>query len=221
MKRPTSVLFDLNGTLLDPRPVGKLLPGPRGEEVVVESLRDAVAQAMVDTLSGEFRPFVEYLRNALQRQLLLHCMDVGPELAEDVALAMTTMPPYDDSARALRVLHQSDTRVGVLTNSAEGRAREALAHAGLDDQVEVVISATDVRAYKPATILYGEAVARLNVEPSDIVLVSAHWWDLAGAKRAGLRTAWVARTETLMPQTPSPDDQQTTLSEVAAAIAVA
>jgi 2-haloacid dehalogenase len=218
MTVPTWVLFDLNGSLLDPRPVGNALPGPHGEAIVVETLRDAVAQSMVDTLSGEYRPFVDYLRNALQRQLLLHDIDGGPDLSHSVTAAMTTMPPYDDSACALAVLHQAGVGVGVLTNSAQSRAREALARAGLHDQVQVVISAESVRAYKPATILYREAAARLAVSSADIVLVSAHWWDLAGAKRAGLRTAWVARADTLMPETPAPDYQGSTLAAVAAAI---
>jgi 2-haloacid dehalogenase len=218
---PTWVLFDLNGTLLDPRPVGKLLPGPHGEAIVVETLRDAVVQAMVDTLSGAQRPFVQYLRNALQRQLVVHHIDLGPDARDRVTAAMTSMPPYDDSAGALAVLEQAGVQVGVLTNSAENHAREALTRAGLHDRVQVVISADSVGAYKPATILYREAVARLDVSPSDIVLVSTHWWDLAGGKRAGLRTAWVARADTLMPATPAPDYQRTTLAAVAAAIAAA
>ena len=44
-------------------------------------------------------------------------------------------------------------------------------------------------------------------------------WDLARAMRAGLRTAWVAGADTLMPETPAPGYQRTTLAAVAAEIA--
>ncbi len=38
------VLFDLNGTLLDPRPIASALPVPDREAVVLASLHDAVVR---------------------------------------------------------------------------------------------------------------------------------------------------------------------------------
>ena len=39
-----------------------------------------------------------------------------------------------------------------------------------------------------------------GADPAGVVMVAAHWWDVLGASRAGLRTAWVARKEkVLMP----------------------
>ena len=60
------------------------------------------------------------------------------------------------------------------------------------------------------------------MSPGEIVLVSAHWWDLAGAKRAGLRTAWVsAKERVLMPGTPEPDFRAANLADAARSIASA
>jgi FMN phosphatase YigB (HAD superfamily) len=50
-------------------------------------------------------------------------------------------------------------------------------------------------------------------------MVSTFWWDVAGAKRAGLRTGWVARRErALLDTVPAPDYTGRDLADVAQAI---
>jgi len=55
---PSWALFDLNGALLDPRPVASTLPVADRQALVLASLHDAVVQGMVDTLSGQYRPLL-------------------------------------------------------------------------------------------------------------------------------------------------------------------
>ena len=47
--------------------------------------------------------------------------------------------------------------------------------------------------YKPAAEVYLTGARLLGVEPAELMLVAAHPWDLEGARRAGLRTAFVDR----------------------------
>jgi 2-haloacid dehalogenase len=82
-----------------------------------------------------------------------------------------------------------------------------------------VIASHAVRAYKPATSVYQAAAEHIGVPPAEIVLVSAHWWDVTGAKRVGLGTAWVsAKEQVLMPGSPAPDVQAPSLRDVAQGI---
>lgn len=49
--------------------------------------------------------------------------------------------------------------------------------------------------------------------------VAGHWWDVAGATTAGLRDAWVARTDVAHPTAlPQPEVTGADLAEVARAI---
>ena len=51
-------------------------------------------------------------------------------------------------------------------------------------------------------------------------MVAGHWWDVAGAKRAGLRTVWIGRDEgALLRTVPAPDALVADLAAVAEAIA--
>jgi 2-haloacid dehalogenase len=217
---PAWVLFDLNGTLLDPRPVGERLPVADGGALVLAVLHDAVVQAMADTLTGEYRPFAGYVAGALARQTRLAGLDLDERQLDAVARAMGRMPPFADSADALSILRDAGLRVGVLTNSARGGALDALEQAGLAFAVERVIASDAARAYKPAPVVYRTALAELGVAPADATLVSAHWWDVTGAKRAGMRTAWIsAKERILLPGTPEPDVQAPDLRAAAQAIA--
>jgi 2-haloacid dehalogenase len=204
-------LFDLNGTLLDP---GTIL---RADEALAHgALDDAVAQAMADTLTGEFRPLPGYLEAALARRGL-----AGDELAAALDRARR-LDPFPEAAEALAVLRDAGIRRAVVTNSAGGAAREALGAAGLEALVEEVVGGDEVGVYKPHRHVYQHAVRRLHAEPRHATLVAAHWWDVLGAKRCGLRTGWVARREReLLGTVPAPDHRGEDLLAVARSVAAA
>jgi 2-haloacid dehalogenase len=216
MTMPSWVLFDLNGTLHDPRPAASALPMADGEAVVLASLHDAVVQGMVDTLSGEYRPFLDYIHAALQRQLQVSGAELDSDSVEAVVELMARMPPFADSGDAIALLRDAGLHVGVLTNSGKEPATRALESAGLVTRIEAVIASDAVRAYKPATSVYRAALEQIGVPAAEIVLISAHWWDVTGAKRVGLGTAWVSEKErVLMPGSPAPDVQAPSLLDVA------
>ena len=51
----------------------------------------------------------------------------------------------------------------------------------------------------------------------DAWFVAGHWWDVAGASYAGLRTAWISRTDLAYPDAmPAPDVAGPDLASVAA-----
>jgi 2-haloacid dehalogenase len=82
-----------------------------------------------------------------------------------------------------------------------------------------VASADEVRAYKPDARVYRHGVERAGAPPGSVWLVAAHWWDVLGAKRAGLKTGWVSRREReLLSTVPAPDVTGPTLAAVAEAI---
>lgn len=211
------VLFDMNGTLLDPSGMAEPLGGGDEERrLVTEAFHEALLLTMADTLSGgSWRPLPEYLRAALERVLRASGRDPASlEAAIERAGALDAFP---EAQAALAKLREAGLRTGVLTNSSTDAAEHALESAGLRDLLEVVIGNDGVRTYKPHPGVYEHAAARLGADPDQLCLVAAHAWDVMGAKRAGLRGGWVARTERwLVPIVPAPDVQGEDLEEVAA-----
>jgi 2-haloacid dehalogenase len=75
-----------------------------------------------------------------------------------------------------------------------------------DLRFDCVLSAEMANAYKPAPEVYETAARLLGVQPAELMLVAAHPWDLAGARHAGLRTAFVDRPLEYGPGSPARED---------------
>lgn len=212
------ILFDLNGTLVDPA----VLAQPLGDSVAAEELvqgahDDAVMQAMVATITGEHPPFPTLIEAALRRRLTLSGGD--PDAAADAVALLGSMPAFLEAPAALERLRGEGLNLGVLTQSATDAADQVLRFAGLRDRLELVLGADETGAFKPDPRTYRTALERTGATAAEVCLVAAHWWDVAGAKRAGLRTGWVARRERVLLSTvPAPDVTGADLAEVADAL---
>jgi 2-haloacid dehalogenase len=213
------VLFDVNGTLLDPRALTASWEGaPPGLGLSI--LDQTVLQSMVDTMGGEFRPFTDYIRAALA--LRAEVLGLGDEAVEAGMRAAAALPPYPDAADALARLRVAGHAPSAVTNSAADAARAALGEAALLEHMHAVVGADAVGAYKPDPRVYRNALAVLGLDAGETWFVAGHWWDVAGAKRAGMRTAWIARDEgALLSSAPEPDVRAADLKEAAEAIAAA
>jgi 2-haloacid dehalogenase len=209
------VLFNLTGTLVDPTVMAQPL-GDSGadEDLVLAALDDAIAMAMVDALTGALTPLDQLVAAAMRRRLRLAG---GEEERAAAALElMGTMPAYLEVPGALEALRARGLRLGVLAQSSATSTDSVLRFAGLRDRFELVLSAQEAGAYKPDLRPYRMAIERTGTDAADVAFVSTHWWDVAGAKRAGMRTGWVARRErSLLDTVPAPEYTGRDLAEVA------
>ncbi|MFD7661831.1 haloacid dehalogenase type II [Streptomyces sp. NPDC059788] len=107
-----------------------------------------------------------------------------------LALSGRRLPPRPDTVAGLARLAERFPLMG-LSNASRPALLELNAHAGL--RWHQVLSADDVRTYKPDPAVYQLAVAASGHPPERLLMVATHAWDLRGAQRLGLRTAYVAR----------------------------
>ena len=198
------VIFDLNGTLLDPAP---LLDPP---EIPIAALDEANMMAMVTVLAGRETTFKPLFEAALRR---------GLERAgrEPVDVDLASMPAYPDVPDALQSLRDGGFRLAVLTQSAVEPSETAMRNAGIREHFEHVLSAPASGAFKPEDLAYKAALEQLGT--TDAWFVAGHWWDVAGATFAGLKTAWISRTDLAYPTAmPEPHLRATDIADVAAKI---
>ena len=106
--------------------------------------------------------------------------------------------PWPDVLPALERLKQRYL-LAPLSNGTVRQLANTAKHSGLP--WDLVLGADIFRNYKPAPKVYEDALALLGSPATRVVMVAAHNYDLQGAKRAGMRTAFVSR-ET---EDPSPD----------------
>jgi 2-haloacid dehalogenase len=100
------------------------------------------------------------------------------------------LPAWDDSVSGLARLRGRYT-VTTLSNGGFALLTNLVKAAGLP--FDCILSAEVAKRYKPDPMPYLTMARLLDVAPGEILMVAAHGWDLAGARAAGLRTAFVER----------------------------
>jgi 2-haloacid dehalogenase len=187
-------VFDVNETLLDLAALDdgfERVFGDRG--VRVAWFGQLLQSAMVATITGSYTDFGSVGRAALEMTAARLGVELSDDQREAVVGGMTRLPAHPEVPGALRRLRDGGRRLAALTNSTERVARAQLEHAGIADAFEAVLSADAVRRLKPAPEPYHMAADRLGTDPSGVLLIAAHAWDVAGALRAGCQAAFVAR----------------------------
>jgi 2-haloacid dehalogenase len=58
---------------------------------------------------------------------------------------------------------------------------------------DCILTAEQARCYKPRPEVYRTAARLLGLRPEQVMMVAAHNYDLAAARRCGFRTAFVPR----------------------------
>ncbi|MBV9196373.1 MAG: HAD-IA family hydrolase, partial [Solirubrobacterales bacterium] len=81
-----------------------------------------------------------------------------------------------------------------------------------DLRFDCLLSAELARVYKPAAEVYRTGVRLLGLEPGEVMMLAAHPFDLAGARGAGLRTAFIDRPLEYGPGSPRREDPEADVS---------
>lgn len=207
------VLFDVNETLSD---MGRM--AQHVEEIgappqlaglwFATVLRDGFALTAAGR-NPAFRDVAEgALRVVLADQVLNRDVD---DAVAHVLTAMQQLPVHPDVVEGVRGLAAAGFELAALTNGSATTASGLLERAGVRDDFAAVLSVEDGPGWKPAAGAYTRALTALGRNAADVVLVAVHPWDIDGASRAGLRTAWLNRHASPYPSAMLPADHEVAL----------
>jgi 2-haloacid dehalogenase len=198
---PAVVLFDVNETLSDMAPMAARFEDVGASPALATTwfaslLRDGFAL----TAAGASAPFAmigaELLRTLLPADELNRSLDAA---VEHILSGFSALPVHPDVPEGLRALAATGRRLVTLSNGSASVAEGLLERSGLTSCVQRLLSVEDAGAWKPAAAAYTYAAAQCGVQAHQMVLVTVHPWDVDGAGRAGLRTAWLNRSAARYP----------------------
>lgn len=196
-----ALTFDVFGTVVDWRGSiireGEILNREKGLTVDWAALADAWRAGYGPAMDRVRRGDLPWLSiNALHRMILDALLPqfglTGLDDAERDQLNRVwhRLQPWPDAIPGLIRLKKkfviatlSNGNVALLVNMAK--------HSGLP--WDCILSSELARHYKPDPAVYLTAAELLGLSPGQVLMVAAHEHDLAGAKGAGLRTAFVPR----------------------------
>jgi 2-haloacid dehalogenase len=191
-----ALAFDVFGTLLDVSAITKPLADVTADADGFAAGWRAKQLEYTFLLSsmGRFIPFGEITRRALRATAARAGVELSDARTDSLARAWTRLPPFPDVRPALERLRGGGS-LAVLSNGDPRDLQSALTFAKLRDLLDPVVSASEVRRFKPAPDVYRHLATRLDRPAKEVVVVSANAFDALGAKAAGLRAVWVNRSD--------------------------
>lgn len=204
-----ALVFDVFGTLVDWRSGIARAFRASGVPGDPEDLADAWRaryRPILDEVNDGARPwgdFDELHLATLEALLAERGLGVPDEERRRLVHGWHRLDPWPDVRSGLDALRRE--RVTATLSNGHVALLVDLARHG-DLRFDCVLSAEMARVYKPAPEAYRTAARLLGFEPAELMLVAAHPWDLAGARAAGLRTAFVDRPLEYGPGSPARED---------------
>ena len=192
--------FDLYDTLLDREStlvpaLGDLLESHGSDYDPTILLRRYLAMhfrdSMIDSLiPGPHTPFKEISRRALAYRLEQVDLDVPDAEVRAVIRRWKELEPYPDVDAALARLGEEYALVGLSNGDPD---MLAAVRPNFETALDGVVSVAQAGAYKPHRASYDLTCERFDVAPHEVVFVTAHTFDLVGAKAVGMRGAFLNR----------------------------
>ncbi len=189
------LLFDAYGTLLQ---VSSRIPGLSTEQQKVSEDIQALWRSKqleytwLRGLMGKFTGFNQVTEEALN--YTCHYYNMEDEALKQAILSIFKKPTaFEDSHAFLQQCKAEGFQTAILSNGEQEMLEKSIITAGIDEQIDHVLSANQAQVFKPSPKVYALATEQFSCEPSDIIFFSSNPWDIAGAAHFGFQTVWINR----------------------------
>jgi len=138
-------------------------------------------------------------------------LKVGPHFIKILSESVELSP----SAKAV-IGSLDGYKLGLITNGPSGVQWRKIQRLGIESWFAAIIVSGDLGVEKPDGAIFASMLAMLNVRPEEALYVGdSLYYDVQGAKRAGLWAAWLnPEGEERDPRLPPPDLELRRLSEL-------
>ncbi|QLE00352.1 haloacid dehalogenase type II [Galbibacter sp. BG1] len=212
-----AIFFDMNETLLNLNLLKEEFDKHFEDPYVLKYwFAKLLHSSTVMGIMGSYRNFGELADVALENVFYENSKALNTETKEEILGAFKKLPAYEDVKPALQLLKNNDFRLIAVSNSSKEMMQEQLSNANIIDLFNAYYSVDRVEKYKPFEDVYLATADKEGLKPPEIVMVATHDWDLFGAKKAGLHTAYIKRKEEIYhPFYLKPDYHATNLTDLA------
>lgn len=189
-----TVLFDMNETLLDLNLLKESFEKHFEDPTVPKYwFAKVLHYSTVMGAMDEYTDFGKLSEAALESLFSEKDKELTNEIKKDILGSFKKLPAYDDVPEALKLLRENDIKVVAVTNSSYKMVKEQLTNSGLIELFDSYYSVDAVQKYKPLKDIYQYVLKEETITADETVMVATHDWDLFGAKKVGLITAYINR----------------------------
>ncbi|MGA9288394.1 MAG: haloacid dehalogenase type II [Anaerobacillus sp.] len=198
MRHIKSFVFDAYGTLFDVFSVKEkceeLFPS-KGDQISQTWREKQLEYSYLRQMMGKYRPFSDVTRDALRYAV----EDAGAKLShsneEQLLAAYKKLNVYNEVPHVLKDLKDEGMTLAIFSNGSHDMLDPLVEHSPLAEYLDHIISADDIKQFKPTPASYTHALDSLELKREEILFMSSNGWDISGAKNFGFKTAWINRNE--------------------------
>lgn len=194
-ERVRTVTFDSYSTLLDVGSAARALEGVVEEPATVaaEWRRSALEYSLVAGRLDAYETYDELHQRGLEYALAAEGVELPEERVAEINAVYHDLEPFDDVEAGFRRLDAAGLSPSVLSNGDPAMLESLVESTGIAEYVDTVVSADEIRTFKPDAALYEHAAERVETPVDGIAHVAAHWMDVQGAGNAGMQGVWLDR----------------------------
>jgi 2-haloacid dehalogenase len=137
-----------------------------------------------------YQPLKEVLEAELPRTMKLLDINLNTTQMSHVVNSFSELELQPDALEAFQILIKAGWQLIALTNGSENSTRKLLESANAIQHFSSILSCNAIQKTKPHPDVYD--LVKRDIQ-DDVWMVAAHAWDIAGAARAGLRTAFITQ----------------------------
>ena len=212
-----TVLFDMNETMLNLSLLKENFDKHFDDKYILKYwFTKLLHTSTVVGIMDEYKNFGELAEVVLESLFYENGKELTEKIKIEILSAFRKLPVYDDVPIALRVSKKNNIRVIAVSNSSLEMIEEQLTNAGIIDLFDTYYSVDSVKKYKPFNDIYEYVIDKEKASIDNVVMVASHDWDLFGAKKVGLITAYIKRKKEIFnPYYLKPDIYETNLVDLA------
>jgi 2-haloacid dehalogenase len=188
-------LFDAYGTLFDVHSV--VARAGTGLDGDLQALSHLWRQKQLEftwlrALMDRYQDFWHVTEAALRTALAQLQMEASESQVRQLLDAYLAPAVFPDAILALDAL--CDNPLAILSNGTPKMLDAAVRHNAIESYFSNIISADQVKTYKPSARVYQLGLDALHPPAEEILFVSSNAWDAAGAKAFGYSVCWCNRS---------------------------
>jgi 2-haloacid dehalogenase len=193
--RPEVLFFDSNESMLDLKAMRPAITKALGGRDDLMSLwfTTTLHYSLVDTVTSNYHDFGTIGVACLQMIAKGHGIEVTKEEAMGAVAGIRSLPAHPDVPPALKRLREAGFKMYSLTNSPPAVIGTQLKYAKIEQYFDGQLATDRLNIYKPHPRTYHWAAHQAKAPIQNCMLIAAHGWDVAGARLAGMRAAFIER----------------------------
>ncbi|MBQ4833674.1 haloacid dehalogenase type II [Pseudoalteromonas sp. MMG010] len=196
----TTLAFDVYGTLINTHGVLSLLENMLGDATTARAFSTTWREKQLEYsfrrgLMQNYIPFSKCTEHALEYSCLMHKRALSRTQKQQLLECYKTLPAFDDVATGLAKLKAHGYRLFAFSNGTRDAVNKLLEHAQIDHFFTAVVSADDIKTFKPNPGVYSHFLRQAQATGASTWLISSNPFDITGAISHGMRGGWIKRSD--------------------------